>query len=64
MEDYQPIVATAFYAVITGGIGFMIHFLSNLNGSISELNKQIAVVIEKMSDHDRRIQKLEQKADR
>lgn len=62
--EIQSFVDTAFYAVVTGGIGFTIRFLGKLSNSISQLNMQIGVVIENISDHDYRLQRLEKNQDK
>lgn len=63
MDHYQQTIDTLFYAIVTGGIGYACTFLAKLSKAISELNKNIAVVIERMADHDYRIQRLEKQVD-
>lgn len=42
----------------------LVNFLEKLIDKISELNTKIGIVIEKLTDHDSRIQRLEKKHDR
>ena len=60
MQHWQSLIDTAFYAIVSSALGLAVKFLCEIGKSISELNKRIAVVIEKLADHDYRIQRLEQ----
>ena len=57
--NWQQFVDLSFYAICTGGLAYMVKFLSKISDSINELNKQMAVIIERTGSHENRIQKLE-----
>ncbi len=63
-STFRQFIDTAFYAIVTGGIGFVVHFLGKVSSSINELYVKMGVIIEKVSDHDRRIENLEEGADK
>lgn len=64
--DYQTVLSNVFYATFPI-IGFLIiHIFKKLadtmqclEKSVDELNIKIAVIIEKTSNHEKRIEKLE-----
>lgn len=62
-SDYKQFIDTLFYAIVTGGIGLLGHFLNKLATSVSSLNEKLATIVEKTRDHDYRIQRLEKKQD-
>lgn len=60
--DVDPqIVEWAFKGLVTGIFVYAVKILSELKGSIESLNIKMAVVVEQVSSHDKRISKLEEK---
>jgi hypothetical protein len=54
--DFNQFREWAFLTVITGGVGIM----WGLKKSVEELNIKIAVIIEKIDTHEKRISRLEE----
>jgi hypothetical protein len=61
--DWQQFVDRCFYGVVTGGIAFLVISLQRLCNSVNRLNKNIAVIIRAISDHDHRIKRIENTLD-
>lgn len=68
MHDMQDLLAFVFGIAITSGIGLLAWFIRQIGGkienlyqSISELNKNMAVLIESHEWHRKEIDKLEKR---
>jgi len=63
MSEYNIQVITALLGFIGGVLaiigGYIANKLGHMTNSVDMLNIKIAVVIEKLENHDRRIEKLE-----
>lgn len=57
--EFTKFIDWAFLGLISGGMVFLISFLKGLGDGISLLNTQIAVIIERVEHHERRIGLLE-----
>jgi len=61
MIDWNSFVQWAFYALISGCAVYMVNILAGLKTSVDDLNIKMATIIEKTTNHERRIEKLEDK---
>lgn len=59
--EFSDFVTWGFLGMISFIALRVVKFLDRTNNSIEELNKSIAVVIEKLENQEERIQKLEAK---
>lgn len=59
--EFKDFVQWAFYALLSGCSIYLTSILSGLKLSVDELNIKMATIIEKTSNHERRIEKLEDK---
>lgn len=59
--EFKDFVQWLFYALISGCSVYLTSILSGLKLSVDELNIKMATIIEKTSNHERRIEKLEDK---
>ena len=57
--DFSHFVDRAFWTALTGSALFMASQMHEIGTTVAELNMKMATVIEKMSDQDRRIERLE-----
>lgn len=57
--DFINFVQTSFYGLISFVAIYITTILSGLKNSVDELNIRVAVIIEKTSNHEKRIEKLE-----
>lgn len=60
--EFKDFVQWSFYGLISGCSIYLTSILSGLKTSVDELNIKMATIIEKTSNHERRIEKLEDKA--
>lgn len=61
MNQFSEFVQWGFYSVLTGCAVYLTSILNGLKGSVDELNVKMATIIEKTSNHEKRIEKLEDK---
>jgi hypothetical protein len=61
MNEFSEFVQWGFYSVLTGCAIYLTSILNGLKGSVDELNVKMATIIEKTSNHEKRIEKLEDK---
>ncbi len=54
--EFGKFVEWGFMAVLTGGVAFSTKFLGKISKSVSDLNTQIAVILERMNWHQREIE--------
>ena len=59
--DFTKFVEWAFYGIIGGCSVYLVTIISGIKDSIDKLNINMAVIIEKTSSHEKRIEKLEEK---
>lgn len=66
MIPWEKFLEWAFYGVISGGTLMVVAFLRSIKDSIVELNKSVAIMLEKsewyekkLEEHDRKIEILE-----
>lgn len=63
--EFKDLLITGLATVILGIIGYtvaeLVNVLKSIRDSIAELNTQIAIVIAKTDNHERRIERLEEK---
>jgi hypothetical protein len=57
-SDFKDI---ALHVLLSGWFLIFVYFLKKLIGSIDDLNVKLAVVIERLSDHERRLDQLERR---
>lgn len=57
MIQFSEFVNWAFYGVVSGCAVYGVSILAKLNSSIQDLNVKIAVVIERQSGHEKRLDK-------
>ena len=69
MDDFTKFVEWGFYGIMAGGVGWSATFLSKISKSISELNVQVAKILERtawqqqeLEKHEERIGRLEVKS--
>lgn len=62
--DFAQFVEWVFYGLISGCFVYGVSILKNLNKSIETLNIQIAVIIEKISNHEKRLDKHDEQIDK
>lgn len=62
--DFAQFVEWVFYGLISGCFVYGVSILKNLNKSIETLNIQIAVIIEKTSNHEKRLDKHDEQIDK
>lgn len=60
--DFSAFKDWALLGLLGGGLYLLIDILKDISNSIKTLNEQIAVVIKKTDDHEKRIEKLEEGA--
>lgn len=58
-KSFQDFIDVAFYGLVTGGLALAVVTLRQLSKSTMQLNEKIAVVIERLTNHDIRISNLE-----
>lgn len=61
MFEFKDFVQWAFYGLISSCFIYLTTILAGLRTSVEELNIKMATIIEKTSNHERRIEKLEDK---
>lgn len=61
MDLGPQIVEWSFQGLVTGIFGYAAMLLSGIKKAIETLNIKMAVVVEQISSHDKRIEKLENK---
>ncbi len=59
--DFAKFVEWTFYGIIGGCSVYLVSIISGIKESIDKLNINMAVIIEKTSSHEKRIEKLEEK---
>jgi len=59
--EFTKFVEWVFYGVVGGCAVYMVQILSGLKESVDDLNIKMATIIEKTTNHERRIEKLEDK---
>lgn len=59
--DFNKFVEWAFYGVVGGSFVYGVSILSHLKQSIDDLNKNVSILVEKSSWHEKMIDKLETK---
>lgn len=57
--EWEAIAQALFYTMATAIGLYAVHILSKLQNSVEGLNVKIAVVVEKIDGHERRIERLE-----
>lgn len=57
--DWPSIAQALFYTMATAIAGYGVYVLSKLQTSVEELNIKIAVVVEKLDSHEKRLTRLE-----
>lgn len=62
-DDISQALQWVFMAVISAGITFSTKFLQGLSRSVAELNRQIAVVLERIGRHEKDIERLDGRID-
>ncbi len=62
MMEFKDFVQWVFYALLSGCSIYLTTILSGLKSSVDELNVKMATIIERVSHHERRIEKLEDKS--
>lgn len=62
MLEFKDFVQWVFYALLSGCAIYLTTILSGLKLSVDELNIKMATIIEKTSNHERRIEKLEDRS--
>lgn len=55
--DFQKFVEWTFYSLLGGMAVYVVHQISELTNSVVELNKNLAVILEKMLWHDKMLDK-------
>lgn len=61
MNQFSEFIQWGFYSVLTGCAIYLTAILNGLKGSVDELNVKMATIIERVSHHEKRIEKLEDK---
>lgn len=59
--DFPKFIEWAFYGIVGGSSVYLVSIISGIKESIDKLNVNMAIIIEKTSNHERRIEKLEDK---
>lgn len=57
--EFKDFVQWLFYALISGCSVYLTSILSGLKLSVDELNIKMATIIERVSHHEKRIERLE-----
>lgn len=57
--EFDKFVEWAFYGVIGSSAVYGVSILSRLNASVNSLNIKIAVILEKIANHEEKIDKLD-----
>lgn len=60
MNQFSEFVQWGFYSVLTGCAIYLTSILNGLKISVDELNVKMATIIERVSHHERRIERLEE----
>lgn len=53
--QFEPFVMRLFMAILCGGATLGITFLSKISSKLSDLDKKLAVIIEKNNQHEKEI---------
>lgn len=60
MNEFQSILLPVLGTLLTGILGYIAKTIHDLSTNLQELNIKIAVVVEQISTHEKRIAKLEE----